>query len=74
MATERSSSSIAWRDGVATIAARDGNCLVLDNLDDAAPQTIERANPLFEDPPQWRLSERSDITADGEIDVPIVQE
>ncbi|KAJ9451414.1 Midasin [Diplonema papillatum] len=61
-------SPVVWVDGPVTSAMRRGECLVLDDLFEAAPVVVERLNSVLEQHPQLLLSERDGrerVSADG---------
>lgn len=52
---------VSWRDGHVTGALRRGNWLLLDNFGDGDACTLERLNPLLEQPPVWVLAEDAQV-------------
>ena len=49
-----------WVDGVVTKSVKDGEWLLLDNVNEAEPAVLERLNPLLEQKPMWVLTERGE--------------
>ncbi len=52
---------VRWKDGAVTVAFRNGDWILLDNISDADACVLERLNPLLELPPQWILTENGEI-------------
>ena len=63
-----------WMDGVVTKSVKDGEWLLLDNVNEAEPAVLERLNPLLEQKPMWVLTEKGEtenifdsyVTEDGQ--------
>ena len=49
-----------WVDGVVTRSVKNGEWLLLDNVNEAEPAVLERLNPLLEQKPMWVLTERGE--------------
>lgn len=57
----KAGTSIVWKDGAITIAYKEGNWILLDNLNQAESSVLERLNPVLEEQPVWILTEKGDI-------------
>lgn len=53
-------SKIEWQDGEVTQAFRNGDWVLLDNLNQAEASVLERMNPVMEQEPNWVLTENGE--------------
>lgn len=52
-----------WVDGAVSEAVERGQWLVLENISEGQPQTLERLNPVLEKPSQWTKTENDEVKA-----------
>lgn len=58
--SSQNESKIIWKNGAVTDAFQSGSWLLIDNFSLAAASTLERLNPILEQPPELTLTERGD--------------